>query len=372
MSPGNNGVTSGSRDSEEGSPDSPGLSASGPILGDQLSDEPASMLSPLIISHTPKPGTSPLRSLRGHVTHPLIGSSLEPIPEATNVQNGSKLSPNVPKDRRPAPVTHSSSLPTISTSQSHGGPYSSPHREVYETERDRRDKEKRDRSGIGSKYTTTTFIEPRSVASNHHHLSPHPSSPASPSSLSTPSSRHSASSLPSPSSHATPPSSYSPRPSPPQRKLRSSPPENIQYKPHLHNQSSTSSLTKASKASDSPALVLSKIPLPPPPSLQGTYVPIRPSSIQAYDNRRRRGYWNRRGDHLTDSGYVVQAPPDKLFPHELRNYPAEDEGYENHDGIFTAFVPRPDLPESLSKNGKPADLPYEHVGIPHFFRYDRT
>jgi hypothetical protein len=139
MSPGNNGVNGGSRDSGGGSPDSSGLSASGPILGDQLSDEPASMLSPLIMSHTPKPGASPLRSLRGHVTHPLIGSSLEPIPEASNIQNDSKLKP---KDRRPAPVTHSSSLPTMTSSQSYGGPHPSPHRDGYEKERDRRDKER--------------------------------------------------------------------------------------------------------------------------------------------------------------------------------------------------------------------------------------
>ena len=359
MSSSTNGNNGGSRDSVSSPPDSSGLSASGPILGgDQLSDEPTSILSPLIISHTPKSTTSPLRALRGHHTHPLIGSGLEPIPEGTNAQSDLKPSPNKQKDWRPS-LTHSSSLPITTSSQHH--PHPSPHWEGYDRERDTRDQEKKDRSGFGSKYTTV--IESRSFAANthNHNLAPHPSSPASPSSHSTPSSRHSSSSLPSPSSHTTPASNYSPRPSPPQRKSKNSPPED--YKPQLHSQSSSSSFPKSFKPSDSTNLV--KIPLPPPPSLQGPYVPVHPvrsSSVQTYNNSRRRGYWNRRGDHLTDSGYVVYAPPDKSFPHELRNYPAEDEGYENHDGVFTAFVPRPELPESVSRNGKPAELPYEHVG----------
>ncbi|KIM38387.1 hypothetical protein M413DRAFT_30219 [Hebeloma cylindrosporum] len=73
----------------------------------------------------------------------------------------------------------------------------------------------------------------------------------------------------------------------------------------------------------------------------------------------RRGYWNRRGDHLTSDGYIVYPPPRMQYPEELRMYPFENEGYQDHCGQFISYVRRTELPQSLSKHGKPPERPYE-------------
>ena len=75
----------------------------------------------------------------------------------------------------------------------------------------------------------------------------------------------------------------------------------------------------------------------------------------------RRGYWNRRGDHLTRDGYVVFPPPRMQYPEDLRTYPFETQGYQDHSGFFIAYVRRPEHPQSLSKNGNPPERPYESV-----------
>ena len=75
----------------------------------------------------------------------------------------------------------------------------------------------------------------------------------------------------------------------------------------------------------------------------------------------RRGYWNRRGDHLTPHGYIVFPPPSMQYPGELRTYPFENEGYQDHHGQFIAYVRRPELPQSLPKHGNPPERPYESV-----------
>jgi len=75
----------------------------------------------------------------------------------------------------------------------------------------------------------------------------------------------------------------------------------------------------------------------------------------------RRGYWNRRGDHLTRDGYVVFPPPSMQYPEELRTYPFETQGYQDHSGFFIAYVRRPELPQSLSKHGKSPERPYKSV-----------
>ena len=75
----------------------------------------------------------------------------------------------------------------------------------------------------------------------------------------------------------------------------------------------------------------------------------------------RRGYWNRRGDHLTRDGYVVFPPPKTQYPEELRAYPFETQGYQDHSGMFIAYVRRPEHPQSLSKHGQPPERPYESV-----------
>jgi len=341
------GSGSGSQGST-GNSNTTSFDSSGSILGDQLSDEPSSILSPLIMSHTPIPGSTPLRGLRSHYTHPVISHGLEPIPEATN--NDSNLTPSKLKDRRPAAVGHSSSLPIIPSSALGYANLQPPR------DKDRERKEKRERKErLGSRHTT--FIDPHT--SNPYSSNPinsaRSASPATSSSQGTPSSRQS-SALPSPvypSSHVTSPSNYSPRPSSPQQKPKQSPPDD--YLTHSHSGASS----KPKSLSNSSSAVVPIIPLP------------RRASHQAFDNRRRRGFWNRRGDHLTLTGYVVYAPLDKLFPPELRNYPAEDEGFENHRGIFTANATRPELPESVSRPGKPAEKPYESVCALDFYWNDR-
>ena len=82
----------------------------------------------------------------------------------------------------------------------------------------------------------------------------------------------------------------------------------------------------------------------------------------------RRGYWNRRGDHLTRDGFVVFPPPKMQYPEGLRAYPFETQGYQDHSGSFIAYVRRPELPQSLSKHGKPPERPYESVRF--FFALD--
>jgi hypothetical protein len=49
------------------------------------------------------------------------------------------------------------------------------------------------------------------------------------------------------------------------------------------------------------------------------------------------------------------------YPDELNMYPFEHEGYRDHTGLYTACVRRPELPQSLSKHGKPPEHPYESV-----------
>lgn len=78
----------------------------------------------------------------------------------------------------------------------------------------------------------------------------------------------------------------------------------------------------------------------------------------------RRGYWNKRGDHLTQEGYVVYAPQDRANPSELANYPSPTEGYRDHTGAFVKYDPkRPELQDSLPKHGQPPKMPYERVRL---------
>ena len=76
----------------------------------------------------------------------------------------------------------------------------------------------------------------------------------------------------------------------------------------------------------------------------------------------RYGFWNRRGDHLTNDMYVVYAPPDRANPHELEKYPPPTEGYMDHYGTFIKYdATRRELPESLPREGRPPRFPYEKV-----------
>jgi hypothetical protein len=58
----------------------------------------------------------------------------------------------------------------------------------------------------------------------------------------------------------------------------------------------------------------------------------------------RKGYWNSRGDHLTeDMKFIVYVPHSEANPAELRGYPKPTEGFRDHRGIFIPYDPK--LPE---------------------------
>ncbi|KAJ7581955.1 hypothetical protein C8J56DRAFT_958692, partial [Mycena floridula] len=79
--------------------------------------------------------------------------------------------------------------------------------------------------------------------------------------------------------------------------------------------------------------------------------------------RARKGFWNRRGDHLHTGaggiGQIVYAPHDRAYPKELEDYPDEKEGYRDEFGICIEWVERMELEESLPKQGKPPTRPYD-------------
>ena len=112
-------------------------------------------------------------------------------------------------------------------------------------------------------------------------------------------------------------------------------------------------------------------PLPAPP-VEIRYPnpsPRQKSPPNNYRERFRKGFWNRRGDHVTLNGFIVYAPLDKANPSELRNYPTENEGYRDHLGTFLEYRSRPELPESLPRHGQPPVQPYESVsflGLPFY------
>ena len=86
-----------------------------------------------------------------------------------------------------------------------------------------------------------------------------------------------------------------------------------------------------------------------------------------YSLTRRFGFWNRRGDHLTHDKYVVYAPPDRVNPRDLENYPPPTEGYMDHYGTFIRYdARRMELPESLPHQGCPPKFRYEKARDYHF------
>ncbi|KAK1231481.1 hypothetical protein PQX77_005408 [Marasmius sp. AFHP31] len=85
------------------------------------------------------------------------------------------------------------------------------------------------------------------------------------------------------------------------------------------------------------------------------------NSANAYRSLVRQGYWNKRGDHLTPSGYVVYAPPDRAYPHELSSYPPQD--FRNETGMIASWTDRPQLPESMPTRNGPPPRPYEQFII---------
>ncbi len=82
--------------------------------------------------------------------------------------------------------------------------------------------------------------------------------------------------------------------------------------------------------------------VPPERRDPGFLPPLRPHKPLLpgmYNRMVRYGYWNRRGDYLTTGKYIVYAPPDRMYPLELENYPHSMEGYKDHHGNFIKYDP---------------------------------
>lgn len=105
-------------------------------------------------------------------------------------------------------------------------------------------------------------------------------------------------------------------------------------------------------------------PSPPYPTPLSPALPRRPPRV-------RRGYWNRRGDHLTPTGFLVYAPQHLAFPDELATYPPPHEGYQDDRGAWCRWVARPELRESLPREGRPAEKPYESVRFLFFIFFKK-
>ncbi|KAG2120108.1 hypothetical protein BD769DRAFT_1023727 [Suillus cothurnatus] len=109
-------------------------------------------------------------------------------------------------------------------------------------------------------------------------------------------------------------------------------------------------------------------PLPPPPMERpnpaASAPPPQSPEPAHYTRRVRKGFWNRRGDHLTSNMYVVYAPEDRAYPTELQYYPSETEGYKDQYGVFVSYLAeRPELPASLPYHGRPPAQPYDSFVI---------
>lgn len=253
------------------------------ISGSTLVEEPSSMLSPLMIAQTPKPG---MRSVQRHSTYPEVSSSSAAHSLATICES-------------PANTTDLTPTPAQRVGLQQHTPPESIHRSSS------RDESTAHGRTSGNIYAPAKVTPPRDATHGHAlHASPGGSRAGS--------SRHrdapvTSTSLPSP---LTPTHSHEGEPVP---------------------------------------RVYLKIGMPAPPISGVPRVP------------RRKGFWNRRGDHI-HGGYVVYAPAELAYPDELKDYPHEDVGYRDEFGSELKYDPdRPELLDSLPLKGKPAVKPYRSV-----------
>ena len=68
--------------------------------------------------------------------------------------------------------------------------------------------------------------------------------------------------------------------------------------------------------------------------------------------RVRKGFWNKRGDHCTASGFVVYAPYDQAFLPD-QDYPDESQGFLNADGHRVNPNQPREPPDSFPRHGQP-------------------
>lgn len=121
------------------------------------------------------------------------------------------------------------------------------------------------------------------------------------------------------------------------------------YSSGAHHHHSSSSATAAYTSASS---AYSSAPTPQPTN-------------RSPGRRVRKGYWNRRGDHLVydqNRWCIVYAPRELANPSELSHYPAPTEGFMDHHGNKAKYDPSvPELPESLPLHGEPPKRPYQEV-----------
>lgn len=325
-----------------------------------LVDEPSSILSPLVIAAgTPKPGS--LRPLGRGSTYPdLSQQSLSTIVEDTPRKRRSHHTPPDPyAPRRPSP--NPQDPPSRRGSDAHPG-FDPPRR------------------SLNHQYTPPDTLSARSASSPswdttttprrpHGNLTPpdiyRPPSP----SYTAP--RPGASFHPQPHAHAhtpppdpfassrRPPSRPTSRdPSPRRSSAQLTPPHNLQPVTQPSPPGAAATPTRYGTYADNP------LPVPPRSRNGLTYMPmpLPPRTGPPQYKRLRRGFWNRRGDHITPLGYIVYAPPDMAFPDELKGYPEDGKGYKDDFGMIAQYDPdRPELPESLPRHGQPPVHPYSEV-----------
>jgi hypothetical protein len=128
----------------------------------------------------------------------------------------------------------------------------------------------------------------------------------------------------------------------------------MSFNPHAHLQMPQS----PSRGSRTPVPVEQPpIPLPPYKHMP---MPL-PPGVKTMMQNFRAGYWNKRGDHLTATGYVVYAPEGMQYPDGLKTYPDVGEGYKNEKGYIIHHEDRPVLADSVSRNGARPVTPYSEV-----------
>ncbi|EJD05563.1 uncharacterized protein FOMMEDRAFT_132056 [Fomitiporia mediterranea MF3/22] len=79
----------------------------------------------------------------------------------------------------------------------------------------------------------------------------------------------------------------------------------------------------------------------------------------------RAGFWNRRGDHLTDTWHIIYCPPGRCYPRDLADYP--DNAFQDHMGRLVKRPPDsfPELPESVPRSAGRAP----EKGYDQFIKY---
>ncbi|KAF7430313.1 hypothetical protein PC9H_006017 [Pleurotus ostreatus] len=272
-----------------------------------LSDEPTAMLSPLMLGTTPKPSS---RSLGRTSSIPggSGSSSLSSIPETSSPLNPNIYSSTSGRNSASSSTTHSPIRQSPSSRQSSGSRRTSPAPTPPQ------------RSPSDPQFSYQAYSQPSSSYhtpySSTSHRSPSRHSYVSPSHSQNTSPDHQPQSAPQ-QQQTRPPN---PLPAPP-----------MEIRPPLSNPS-----------------------------------PRKKTPPVGYTRRVRKGFWNRRGDHLTRSGCIVYAPAGRTSPDELRGYPDQYEGYRDEFGTFADYDgSRPELPESLPYHGKPPSRPYDS-----FIEYD--